>query len=145
MPIYIILPDILEEGMAIQSDILAWRIPWTEEPGGLQVHGVAKSWPQLKQLSVQTPFSHLLSLCRRVIGFLKNLKAESGTVVLTYSNLIAFLSALEQALCALVRIPNTALPSSIPCQPLACCPSLWVSLFWTFHICGIMQYVAFCV
>ena len=28
--------DALEEGMAIYSSILAWRIPWTEEPGGLQ-------------------------------------------------------------------------------------------------------------
>ena len=36
--------DPLEEGMAAQSSILAWRIPWTEEPGGLHtVHGVAKS------------------------------------------------------------------------------------------------------
>ena len=26
----------LEEGMAIHSSILAWRIPWTEDPGGLQ-------------------------------------------------------------------------------------------------------------
>jgi len=26
----------LEKGMAIYSNILAWRIPWTEEPGGLQ-------------------------------------------------------------------------------------------------------------
>ena len=25
----------LEEGMAIHSSILAWKIPWTEEPGGL--------------------------------------------------------------------------------------------------------------
>ena len=28
--------DRLEEGMATHSSILAWRIPWTEEPGGLQ-------------------------------------------------------------------------------------------------------------
>ena len=28
--------DALEEGMAIDSSILAWEIPWTEEPGGLQ-------------------------------------------------------------------------------------------------------------
>ena len=27
--------DPLEEGMATHSTILAWRIPWTEEPGGL--------------------------------------------------------------------------------------------------------------
>ena len=28
--------DPLEEGMTTHSGILAWRIPWTEEPGGLQ-------------------------------------------------------------------------------------------------------------
>ena len=28
--------DLLEEGMATHPSILAWRIPWTEEPGGLQ-------------------------------------------------------------------------------------------------------------
>ena len=28
--------DPLEEGMATHSSILAWEIPWTEEPGGLQ-------------------------------------------------------------------------------------------------------------
>ena len=28
--------DPLEEGAATHSSILAWRIPWTEEPGGLQ-------------------------------------------------------------------------------------------------------------
>ena len=28
--------DPLEEGMAAHSGALAWRIPWTEEPGGLQ-------------------------------------------------------------------------------------------------------------
>ena len=27
--------DPLEKGMVTHSDILAWRIPWTEEPGGL--------------------------------------------------------------------------------------------------------------
>ena len=27
--------DLLEEGLATHSGILAWRIPWTEEPGGL--------------------------------------------------------------------------------------------------------------
>ena len=30
------LEDPLEEGMANHSSILAWEIPWTEEPGGLQ-------------------------------------------------------------------------------------------------------------
>ena len=31
--------DPLEEGIAIDSDILAWRIPWAEKPGGLQSIG----------------------------------------------------------------------------------------------------------
>ena len=32
--------DPLEEGMATHSSILAWRIPWTGEPGGLQSIGL---------------------------------------------------------------------------------------------------------
>ena len=32
--------DPLEEGMATHSSILAWRIPWMEEPGGLQSMGL---------------------------------------------------------------------------------------------------------
>ena len=31
--------DPLEKGMATHSGILAWKIPWTEEPGGLQSMG----------------------------------------------------------------------------------------------------------
>ena len=34
--------DPLEKEMATYSSILAWRIPWTEEPGGLQSMGVIK-------------------------------------------------------------------------------------------------------
>ena len=35
--------DPLEEGTATHSRILAWRIPWTEEPGGLQSIGHEES------------------------------------------------------------------------------------------------------
>ena len=34
--------DPLEESMATHSSILAWRLPWTEEPGGLQSIGLQK-------------------------------------------------------------------------------------------------------
>ena len=34
--------DPLEKGMATHSSILAWEIPWTEEPGGLQSVGVQR-------------------------------------------------------------------------------------------------------
>ena len=36
--------DPLEEKMATHSSILAWRIPWTEEPSGLLEHGITKNW-----------------------------------------------------------------------------------------------------
>ena len=39
-----------EEGMATLSSILAWRIPWTEEPGGLQSMG-SQEWNITEQLS----------------------------------------------------------------------------------------------
>ena len=35
--------DPLEKEMAILSSILAWEIPWTEEPGGLQYMGLQES------------------------------------------------------------------------------------------------------
>ena len=34
--------DPLEKGMATHSSILAWRIPWAEEPGGLQSMGLQR-------------------------------------------------------------------------------------------------------
>ena len=34
--------DPLEEGMATDSSILAWKIPWTEEPGELQSMGLQR-------------------------------------------------------------------------------------------------------
>ena len=48
--------DALEKGMAIHSSLLAWRIPWTEEPDGLQSMGsqrVGYNW---------TTNGHLLGL-----------------------------------------------------------------------------------
>ena len=44
--------DALEEGMAAHSSILAWRIPWTEEPGQLQwtrSQRVGHDWSDLAQ------------------------------------------------------------------------------------------------
>ena len=34
--------DPLEKEMAVYSSILAWRIPWTEEPSGLQPRGLQR-------------------------------------------------------------------------------------------------------
>ena len=39
--------DAVEKEMATHSSILAWEIPWTEEPGGLQSMGLTKSQTRL--------------------------------------------------------------------------------------------------
>ena len=36
--------DLLEKEVATHSSILAWKIPWIEEPGGPQYTGLQKSW-----------------------------------------------------------------------------------------------------
>ena len=46
--------DALEEEMATHSSILAWRIPWTEESGGLQSIGLQRIRHELKQVSIHT-------------------------------------------------------------------------------------------
>ena len=48
--------DLLEEEMAIHSNILAWEIPWTEEPGGLQSMGLQRV---RHDLATKTTNSHL--------------------------------------------------------------------------------------
>ena len=44
----------LEKGMAAHSSIPAWRIPWTEEPGRLQVHRITKSQTRLSNSLTHT-------------------------------------------------------------------------------------------
>ena len=47
--------DPLEKEMATQSSILAWRVPWREEPGGLQSM-VRKESDSTEQLSLHSDF-----------------------------------------------------------------------------------------
>ena len=70
--------------MATHSSTLAWRIPWTEEPGRLQsIHGVAKSRTQLSDFSFTFHFhaleqemaTHSSVLAWRIPG-----KAEPGAL-----------------------------------------------------------------
>ena len=45
---FLVKDDPLENEMAIHSNILAWEIPWTEKPGGLQCRSLPKSQTQLR-------------------------------------------------------------------------------------------------
>ena len=49
--------DPLEKEMAVHSNILAWKISWTEEPGGLQ--WVAKSQTRVSQAHTQLPVGRM--------------------------------------------------------------------------------------
>ena len=53
--------------MATHSSVLAWNIPWTEEPGGLTVHGVTESWAWLSMRTC-TFRAHSLGLMLRVLA-----------------------------------------------------------------------------
>ena len=49
--------DLLEKEMAIHSSMLAWRVPWTEEPGGLQSLGLQESDTLVTKLLLQHTIS----------------------------------------------------------------------------------------
>ena len=60
--------DSVEEGIATHSSILAGKIPWTEEPGGLQSIGLqSQTWLStlniiLKSLLINVPFEKLINV-----------------------------------------------------------------------------------
>ena len=62
--------DPLEKGMATHSNSLAWRIPWTEEPGELQSIG-SQRVRRLKQLSTET--------CRTLSVATQEARTENNT------------------------------------------------------------------
>ena len=70
--------------MAPHSSTLAWKIPWTEEPGRLQIHGDAKSWARLSDFTFTFHFP--------------TLEKEMST----HSSVLAW------------RIPGTAEPGGLP-------------------------------
>ena len=54
--------DPMEEEMATHSNNLAWKIPWTEEPGGLQSMGVTKNWMRLSTHTLRHVFQDFLKI-----------------------------------------------------------------------------------
>ena len=60
--------DPLEEDMATHSSILAWRIPWTEEPGGLQPMGFQRAGHDLATEHTHRVICHVW-LCMDAVSF----------------------------------------------------------------------------
>ena len=50
---------VMEKAMATHFSTLAWKIPWTEEPGGPPVHGVTKNWTRLSDFTFTFHFHAL--------------------------------------------------------------------------------------
>ena len=65
--------DPLKKEMATHSSILAWEIPWTEEPGGLQSMWSLKSMTQLrdqnKQKIIHNFYPHFKFMCKFYVPF----------------------------------------------------------------------------
>ena len=59
--------DPLEKAMATHSSTLAWKIPRTEKPGRLTVHGIAKSWTQLSDFTFFLSFLSFLITARTLL------------------------------------------------------------------------------
>ena len=53
---FLVWEDLLEEGIATQSSILAWRIPWTEEPGRLQSTKLQRVGHNSKKVTCTQPY-----------------------------------------------------------------------------------------
>ena len=70
--------DPLEEGMATHSSIIAWKIPWTEKPRGIQSMGSQKSWTGLKQLGTRTQMSNYYSLGKKILYSYKKFLVSSS-------------------------------------------------------------------
>ena len=59
--------DPLEKEMATPSSILAWRIPWAEEPGGLQAIGSQRGGHNLETEHAWT-YAHIARVCKCALG-----------------------------------------------------------------------------
>ena len=64
--------------MAIHSSILAWEIPWIEEPGGLQSHGGAESQTRLSNFNF-TLTKHIY-INKRLFNVCHNMKSNAFTL-----------------------------------------------------------------
>ena len=126
--------DSLEEGMATHSSILAWRIPWTEEPGGLQsmrmprvghdwVHTYTKSDKELPRTSLVV---QRLRICLPMQGpWVQSLIQEDATCLRApkplhhnYWSLCALEPVCARRQATVMRSPQTAISEEPPLATL---------------------------
>ena len=117
--------DPLEEGMATHPSILAWRIPWTEEPGGLQSVGSQEldttEWLSLHFTSLRKLLSFNLSLEKLILFQVFDLYSPQILIIMIFE------------LLSLNHLGFTYF--SVPCTLYFFFPfSLTISAICSFHI-----------
>ena len=78
--------DLLEEEMTTHSSILAWRIPWTEEPGGLQSMGSQRArhdWSDLAHIFHIGGFFKMLATLDSPVIYKKLIESHVGMNIFT--------------------------------------------------------------
>ena len=63
--------------MATHSTVLAWKIPWTGEPGRLQVHGDCKELDMTERLSTKNIFLKLIIFWNEFVTFIIRKKKKA--------------------------------------------------------------------
>ena len=101
--------DPLEKGLATHSSILAWRIPWTEETGGLQSMGSQRVGHNLVTEQQQSAFKFfcycILHLCFFFMFPLFKKLIASHSVHPFFSQVLWFLQSLPWTLCWVGCLP----------------------------------------
>ena len=121
--------DPLVKGMAPHSTTLAWRIPWTEEPGGLQSLGSQRVRHYRATNTNFLLYSDLLSRCQPLLlrfwfSYLTYLTVHTlclGSLLIADHNAFAAWKTLCPVLCPLV---NMLFRSDLDCT-LPLCSSPW--------------------
>ena len=85
--------DPLEEGKTTYSSILAWRIPWTEEPGGLQSIGsqrVEHDWRDLEYTHATLTTVYFVNCHRTSLFHISILDLSDQLVILSHQKYVIF-------------------------------------------------------
>ena len=113
----------LEEDMATHSSILAWRIPWTEEPGGLQSTGLQR----VKHYRSNIARTHKL-LSRSQQNCISAGYMEQSVPYLFWPREVALISWLRVPTTASILSSQTDSPAGLLALFLSLSPSLSLSL-----------------
>ena len=126
--------DPLEEGMATHSSVLAWKIPWSEEPGGIQFIGSQRAGHDWSELGFPCGWASKESACNvgdlGSIAGLRRSPGEGKGYPLQYSGLEStqYLHKSVSLFSFWIRWGQLKFPQNAPF------PSLLIFFFWYYFL-----------